>query len=132
MIESIITYREFVLSCSEREVSFNWIFILIAAIIIVFFIILCGLCIFCLMQNRKRRRNLRMYHLVFYHFSHLFFNFQLIQLVKNLLYNIRLLSNHFILRQNYSPILNNHFNHPLLKSLKYKNSINSKINNPIV
>lgn len=75
MIESIITYREFVLSCSEREVSFNWIFILIAAIIIVFFIILCGLCIFCLMQNRKRRRNLRMYHLVFDHFSHLLFIF---------------------------------------------------------
>lgn len=45
----------------EREVSFNWIFILIAAIIIVFFVILCGLCVFCLIQNRKRRRNLRMY-----------------------------------------------------------------------
>ena len=130
MIESVITYREFVLPSSEREVSFNWIFILIASIIIVFFVILCGLCIFCLVQNRKRRRNLRMYRLIFHHFSHHFY-LQLIQPVKNLRYNIRLLSNHFILRQNYSPILNNHFNHHSLKSLKYKSSINSKINNLI-
>ncbi len=53
-------------SSSEREVAFNWIFILIASIIIVFFLILCGLCIFCLLQNRKRRRNLRMnFELIF-------------------------------------------------------------------
>jgi len=48
----------FSLFCLERDVSFNWIFILIASIIIVFFLILCGLCIFCLIQNHKRRRNI--------------------------------------------------------------------------
>lgn len=37
--------------------AFNWIFILIASIIVVFFLILCGLCIFCFVQNHKRRRN---------------------------------------------------------------------------
>ena len=42
----------------EREVSFNWIFILIASILVVFFLILCGLCIFCFVQNCKRRRNI--------------------------------------------------------------------------
>ena len=41
----------------EREVSFNWIFILIASILVVFFLILCGLCLFCLIQNCKRRRS---------------------------------------------------------------------------
>ncbi|UJR23196.1 hypothetical protein I4U23_026215 [Adineta vaga] len=41
----------------KREVAFNWIFILIASIIIVFFLILCALCIFCFVQNHKRRRN---------------------------------------------------------------------------
>ncbi|CAF1385753.1 unnamed protein product [Adineta steineri] len=42
---------------TKREIAFNWIFILIASIIVVFFLILCGLCIFCLIQNHKRRRN---------------------------------------------------------------------------
>ncbi|CAF0928865.1 unnamed protein product [Rotaria sordida] len=42
---------------TKRELAFNWIFILIASIIIVFFLILLGLCIFCIIQNHKRRRN---------------------------------------------------------------------------
>ncbi|CAF4501930.1 unnamed protein product [Rotaria sp. Silwood2] len=42
---------------TKRELAFNWIFILIASIIVVFFLILFGLCIFCLIQNHKRRRN---------------------------------------------------------------------------
>ena len=44
------------LTCLEREVSVNWLFILIAAILIVFLLILCALCLFCLVQNCKRRR----------------------------------------------------------------------------
>ena len=44
-------------SIAERDVPFNWIFILIASIAIVSCLILCGLCIFCFILRRKRRRN---------------------------------------------------------------------------
>ncbi|CAF4429797.1 unnamed protein product, partial [Adineta steineri] len=41
----------------KRETSFNWIFILVSSIIVVSLLILCGLCIFCFIFNRKQRRN---------------------------------------------------------------------------
>ena len=55
----IIILFDFQLAFSlEREIATNWIFILITSIIIVFFLILVGLCIFCLIQSRKRRSNI--------------------------------------------------------------------------
>ena len=44
-------------SIAERDVPFNWVFILIASIAVVSCLILCGLCIFCFILRRKRRRN---------------------------------------------------------------------------
>ncbi|CAF0743366.1 unnamed protein product [Didymodactylos carnosus] len=41
----------------KRQVSFNWLFVLIASVIVVFILILFGLCIFCTLQSRKRKRN---------------------------------------------------------------------------
>ena len=49
--ERIDTLRRGLLQFSlEREIAFNWVLILISSIIIVFFLILCGLWIFCIIQ----------------------------------------------------------------------------------
>ncbi|CAF5166169.1 unnamed protein product, partial [Rotaria magnacalcarata] len=42
----------------ERELVFNFINVLIASVIIVFFLILVGLCIFNVIRNLKRQRHI--------------------------------------------------------------------------